>query len=64
MQQASQAKEAYYNARHWAKQHRMHPPMVALPQALQEVIEEWFNLVDVNNSGCLTRDELEATFKV
>ena len=35
-----------------------------LPPSIQNVIEEWFCLVDTDGSGTVTTAELEATFKV
>jgi hypothetical protein len=63
-QQASQEKDAYYKARHWAKQHKLCLPLVPLPQSIQDVIEEWFSLVDNDGSGDVTTEELKNTFKV
>lgn len=64
MQQASHAKQAYYKARHWSRQHKLCLPKAPLPQALEHVIEEWFSLVDTDNSGTVTPEELEETFLV
>jgi hypothetical protein len=64
LQEASAAKHAYYTARRWAQQRHMRLPSVPLPQALHDIIQEWFSLVDLDCTGRLTQDELTKTFAV
>ena len=64
MQKANAEKASYYTARHWAQQHKMHLPQVALPKALQNLILEWFTLVDSSGSGSISADELLQAFSV
>jgi hypothetical protein len=39
-------------------------PLLPLPKSIQDVIEEWFSLVDYDGSGDVTTEELKHTFKV
>ena len=64
VQEASRAKHAYYRARQWAAQRKLRLPSVPLPQALHDVIQEWFCLVDRDCTGRLTHAELARTFAV
>jgi hypothetical protein len=38
--------------------------MLRAVQVLQDVVAEWFSLVDADHSGRLTQDELARTFAV
>lgn len=64
LQSACHAKDAYYKAKNWAKQHHLCMPQVPLPQPLLDIVNEWFCLVDDDGSGSLSAAELKMAFTV
>lgn len=60
MQEAAEAADMRSHANSWALSHRKMVFKAPLPQALEHRIRLWFQSLDKNSSGALSKEEMAA----